>query len=68
MLIQDISHVLPVDLYDTTGELDVHLNQEVVNIKSLPLQDMKVEGRGGKQCWYLNTWPHSWIYDIIVNL
>ena len=24
--------VLPVDMYDTTGDIDVHLNKELVNV------------------------------------
>ena len=31
LLVQDLGCVLPVDVYDTTGEYDIHLNEEVVN-------------------------------------
>lgn len=34
LLVQDLGCVLPVDLYDTTGEHDIHLNEEVVNIQA----------------------------------
>lgn len=32
LLVQRINSVLPVDLYDTTCESDIHLNSELVNV------------------------------------
>lgn len=30
VLVYKVSHVIPVDVYDTTGADDVHLNREIV--------------------------------------
>lgn len=31
VLVQELGCMLPVDLYDTTGEQDVHLNKELLD-------------------------------------